>query len=345
MPEKENVNQKQGQDTSPDILDSFQAEGFPSQNGQDQGSKKAMLILANSMPWVISLLFHVGLFLVMFFLVFMIVRQPQSEDIIIPDAVMSKTPGGVMTPRPSEMKSPTKSQSRQRKQFKRTTKMTVDAGKTQKALSILSPGSSALSSSASDLGLRTSGGGTKSRFFGTGGNAHNIVYVIDFSGSMVDTFDDVRNEILKSIGRLNSKQTFHIILFTSGKPLEIPPGRLISATMENKRKAAKFLKDVTPFTRTNPIPALERAFAVLKGANKQGKLIYLLTDGMFSDSVVSEIRQLNEDKKVLINTYLYVYDPPDAPVTYIDKVKRFKSVMEQIAKENGGKYKFVEYDE
>ncbi len=319
MPEKENVN-------------------------QNQGPEKARLILANSMPWVISLLFHVGLFLVMFFLVFMVVKEQQSEDIIVPDAVMSETPGGVMNPRPVETKSPTKSQSSQRKQFKRTTKMTFDAGKTQKALSILSPGGSA-GQSASDLGMRTNvSNGTKSSFFGTGGNAHNIVYVIDRSGSMAGPpLELVVQEVLKSIGRLKPQQNFHIILFSGNKPLEKMPARLVPAKLENKRKAAMFLRDVLPAPSTNPIPALERAFEVLKETKKPGKLIYLLTDGDFApevgegpgnDKVVREIRKMNADKKVLINTFLMM-----------EKTESAIEVLTQIAKENGGRFKYVSFDD
>jgi len=45
-------------------------------------------------------------------------------------------------------------------------------------------------------------------FFGGGGKAYNIVYVIDRSGSMIDTFDAVRREMKRSIYGLEEAQNF-----------------------------------------------------------------------------------------------------------------------------------------
>ena len=66
MPDKENVNQEVRQEPPPAAPDSSQAQGHASQYDQDHGSEKSMLALNNAMPWVISLLFHIGLFMVMF---------------------------------------------------------------------------------------------------------------------------------------------------------------------------------------------------------------------------------------------------------------------------------------
>lgn len=335
MPDEENVNQETGQETTPAAQSSSHVPGQGPVHHEDHGNEKAMVILASTMPWVISLLFHIGLFLVMFFVVFMVVKQQESEDIIVPDAVMSDNPGGVMNPRQTKTRTRNKSQTK-RKKFRRKTKVSVDSGKTSKALSILSPGGSA--GSASDMGMRTSGGGTKSSFFGSGGNAHNVVYVIDRSGSMSDTFDLVRQEILRSIGRLKAKQTFHIILFSTGDDLrENKPKRLVAADIKNKRQAARFMKTISPEgSPTNPIPALRKAFNVLAGAKKRGKLIYMLTDGDFfnNDKVVREIGRINKSKKVLINTFLFCVRAESAV-----------NVLTTIARQNGGRFKFVSFDE
>ena len=180
--------------------------------------------------------------------------------------------------------------------------------------------------------------GLRSSFFGSGGNAHHVVYAIDRSGSMVETFDTVRTEMLISISRLSPKQDFHVILFAKGPPLEAAARRLSVASRMNKGAAAKFLEDVRAQGQTDAIPALKRAFAVLARADKRRgrKLIYLLTDGNFPDNaaVLAAIRKLNKDKKVSINTYLYGRRPPEA-----------EKVMRLIAKENKGRYKYVSADE
>ena len=189
---------------------------------------------------------------------------------------------------------------------------------------------------AASSGIATTGG-PRSAFFGGGANAHHIVYVIDRSGSMVETLDTVRTELLISISRLAPKQDFHLIMFAKGLPLEVPARRLMPATAENKEAAAKFLESVRAMGQSDPIPALQRAFAVLARADKRpGRLIYLLTDGNFPDNaaVLAVLRKLNGGKQVAINTYLYGRRPPEA-----------EKVMRQIAKEHGGRYRYVSADE
>ena len=293
--------------------------------------------LIKAMPWVISLLFHLGLFLTMIFVMFVILQEKQAEEIIIPDAVMSDDPGGRMTISDDYTKAEKTSSVSQKRKFIRRGKVSVDTGKTAEPLDIIGIGGGA-SADAAQMGMTTvASGGPKSSFFGSGGNAYNVVYVVDCSGSMHDMFPDVRREMLRSIGRLRKTQLFHVILFTEDEPLENRLKKLVPATRENKKEAAWFLSDVTPETRalTDPIPALNRAFDVLRGAKKRGKLIYLLTDGIFPDNegVLRTIRARNKKKRVHINTFLYGTKPPEA----VD-------VMKRIAQDNGGRYRFVPFD-
>lgn len=319
-------------------------------DADQHGSEKAMAVLAGSMPWVISLLFHLGIFLILFFVVFVTIKTVEPEELIIPDAVLSDDPGGRMSPNPTDSKTKSKSKSQQRKNVKRqTTKVSADTGKTKKAVSIIGVGgASAGSSGATGMGMQTSGGGgPSSSFFGTsGGNAYNIVYVIDGSGSMATSgaFDEVKKELLRSISRLKDVQTFHVILYTANKPEEPQSRRLVEATRENKIIAAKFLAKYSGEKGSNPIPALDRAFTVLKNAKKKGRVIYLLSDGEFggnqaaptltNEAVLRKVRALNKDKKVFMNTILFGINQPEA-------VK----VMQQLAKENRGKFRCVEYDD
>ncbi len=302
------------------------------------GGEKIMVVLAVAMPWVISLLFHLGLFLIMVFVMFVVLQEAQTEEIIVPDAVMSDDPGGQMTPSDDYTKVVKTAKVSKKRKFIRRDKLSTDAGKTTKPVDIIGLGAGG-SAGATQMGMgTTAGGGPKSKFFGSGGNAYNVVYVVDRSGSMIDTFDLVKMEMLRSIGRLRDTQMFHIILFAEGRPIENPPRKLVPATRANKKKAARFLKDVIPELQTTPVPAINRAFDVLRGARKRGRLIYLLTDGVFPDNekVLQAIRARNKGKKkrVFINTFLYGSRPPEAV-----------EVMKQIAEDNGGRYTFVAYDQ
>ena len=104
---------------------------------------------------------------------------------------------------------------------------------------------------------------------------------------------------------------------------------------------------VIPTGSTTALPALRRAFAVLKKAdtsnNRRGKLVMLLTDGQFSgigggsrykgavgnEAVIKWLRENNSQSEVHINTFLYGSDPVAV------------KVMGQIAAEHGGKLKRI----
>jgi uncharacterized protein with von Willebrand factor type A (vWA) domain len=108
-------------------------------------------------------------------------------------------------------------------------------------------------------------------------------------------------------------------------------------TDQYKIALANFLETVKAESTTNPVKAINRAFTVLSRANKkQGKIIYMLTDGAFPDNnaVISAIRERNAKGDVLIHTFLYGWKPPIA-----------EQVMKKIADENGGKYRYVSPDE
>lgn len=170
----------------------------------------------------------------------------------------------------------------------------------------------------------------RSSLLGAGGNAHHVVYVIDRSGSMIGAFEEVRREVLVSIGRLREDQDFHIMLFAQGQAIENVPGRLVPPTEANKLQAAEFLAAARAGLQSDPVPALRRAFEVLEGAGG-GKLIYLVTDGVFPDgpAVMATIHARNKNKDVHINTYFCGGDPSAA------------GLLQEIARATGGLFRRV----
>lgn len=162
-------------------------------------------------------------------------------------------------------------------------------------------------------------------FFGMplGDGARKVVFVIDRSGSMTDAMDLVKHELKRCISELGAGDAaeFHVIFYSSGPPVELPPRRLIAATERNKRLACEFIDGITARGETDPSEALESAFAV------RPDVIYLLTDGEFERSVVDLVKQLNPDKRVKVNTISFLYGP--------------HVVLKEIAKQTGGTYTFV----
>jgi hypothetical protein len=189
-----------------------------------------------------------------------------------------------------------------------------------------------------------SGGAGGGAFFGMGPGrggggslARHIVYVVDRSGSMLTTFDSVKNEMLTSIGQLDgAKQDFHVILFAEGKPQEADAKRLVPATPEYKARATEFLRQAYAKGDTNVLPALNRAFDVLEQAQTAGKVIFLLTDSAFPDNqkVIDLCKARNTKKDVHVFTFLYG-----------DRAKEAEETMKKVAQENGGKFKYVSAEE
>ena len=177
------------------------------------------------------------------------------------------------------------------------------------------------------FGIPGGGGGMgpKSPFMGVSGNAMKVVYLCDSSGSMMNKFDTLRQELRKACDSLKPVQAFDIIFFSEDKFLALDR-ELLLAVPETKRKAYDFLDKTAPHGSSDPIPGIQAAF-------KAGpQLIYILTDGDFpnNDQVIQEIRKLNKDKKVKINT-----------IAFMDRGEAYEKLLKQIADENGGLFKFV----
>lgn len=176
----------------------------------------------------------------------------------------------------------------------------------------------------SQYGL-SAGPGLGTEFFGLGGSARGVrrvVYVVDRSGSMLDTFGYVRKELIRSISALRRTQKFHVIFFNAGRPLENPPRQLVSAIQEQKNRFFQFLESVYPEGSTHPEQAMRRALAV------EPELIYFLTDGEFDPSLIEKLEDWNRDRQVKIFT-----------IAYFDRTGA--RLLEEIARRHGGEFKFV----
>lgn len=172
--------------------------------------------------------------------------------------------------------------------------------------------------------------------FGATAQANETVYVIDRSGSMLDTFDNVRAGLLQSLDRLEASQQFHLMFFGAGAPLAYPLDEPAHATDENKRQAAQFLNTIRPEGQTNPLPALNLAFDVLDKADaRQAKVMFILTDGVLpdNDKVLSLIKARNKGRAVRICTVLIGSRDVSA-----------RLLLERVAKENGGRFIAVKDD-
>ncbi|MGC9455074.1 MAG: vWA domain-containing protein [Phycisphaerae bacterium] len=298
--------------------------------------------MGRAMPFVISVLFHMGLFLVMLFVVMFAYETRIPEDVVVPYTTLSESPSRMSenTERPVE-RSEVRRPAVRRSESETPIVTGTSRGDREEQVIGLGEGADA-AGSMEGLDAVTGGGSIgETEFFGTGAMAYHIVYLIDRSGSMgvLYKFDSVRREMVRSLSKLRPAQDFHIVLFSHGDPVEVPEERLASATMDNKRRAAEALIQVVPETTggqlTDPRRGLDRAFSVLRAAgDDRSKLIMFLTDGVFegttNEAVIEAINELNHDGVIRINTFLYGSEDSEAV-----------RVMQQIAEENNGKYQYV----
>lgn len=138
------------------------------------------------------------------------------------------------------------------------------------------------------------------------------------------------DQIRLSLETLVTKQNFNVIFF-SGPEMAFE-GDLMPATSRFKQQASDFLDTVGMSGETNPIPALEAAYAM------NPDMIFFLTDGAFNgevsyDDVLGTVRRLQRESttKPMVTTF-----------QFIDRDDKAEEVMQQIADETGGNYKYVD---
>ncbi|MSQ90168.1 MAG: VWA domain-containing protein, partial [Phycisphaerales bacterium] len=181
-------------------------------------------------------------------------------------------------------------------------------------------------------GVGGSGGSGGTGFMGIETDAKRIVYLLDFSNSMFGgngnpKIDHMLFELKKSVNRLPSDHSFYVIFFDN-EELPMPPDAMVLASKSNKSTyfAWADTESVGPSSRggTDPSGALDIALSRLKP-----DAIFLLTDGGFdADRSFQVINTKNADHRVEINT-----------IGFHDRSN--EAVMQQIATENHGEYRYI----
>ncbi|HZN33581.1 MAG TPA: GYF domain-containing protein [Pirellulaceae bacterium] len=192
-------------------------------------------------------------------------------------------------------------------------------------------GSAAGSGDGSFLGGGGGGGSDGTEFLGLKARGNKIVYIIDCSGSMAgQKLANAKQELIDSIKRLRPQQSAYVFFFASGSyPMFGPDGpvetKLLKCTPANVQKMEQWINNFNEGGGTNPRESL------LAAVDLRPDVIFFLTDGGFHPGVADEVRTKNhggEAKVASINTICFT-DRSGEPV------------MQKIANENKGDYKFV----
>ena len=176
-------------------------------------------------------------------------------------------------------------------------------------------------------------------FFGSKAVGNRFVYIIDASPSMRRdrAFDAAKEEILRSLRSMQSKQRFALLFFGGQvETLELEPGQKIdqpvSATPENIEKSVQWLRKIT--IQKDGKPPIE---AVKSALELQPDGIFLLFDGDTKlDNWTQVVRKLNTSQGLLSDGGTQV------PIHVIHFFRdEFQRSMQLLAHENGGTYRFV----
>lgn len=320
-------------------------------------------------PWLTSFAFHVGV-IVLAYLVYKTVETVRhayrQEQILIPDTNLVDAADAGGMPNPGLDDDPTRAAAQGAddsmrdnndwaKRKSETLAATLAEGSAERQRDVTPIGAAQASSSDVLTGLKQpglgaggslapfgpagGGGGQGKGLFGLpGGNIRKIAYVCDASGSMAGTLQTLLNfELREAIAKLRTNvQSFNVVMFQNGEPATIRRGTLLIATERNKQFAYDFLNRYEVRGSTDPLPALREAFAM------RPELVFLLTDGAFDEpeKVVAELDKLNVNRKVRVNTILFVATDPDNPAAR-PIVEEAERTMKQLAKDHGGTYRLV----
>ncbi len=295
--------------------------------------------LTTLLPWTVSFLLHAALVLLALFVVWSTVLQQDDEQIIIPTARLSATPGAPLQIKPTP-----------RLKADPVARRTVSPMRNKIPVQMLTrPRSDAAlvgvmgsSGDANPFEATIAGGGElRAQFLGSGGNARRIVFVIDASGSLIDTFPFVIRELKRSITQLSERQQFTVIFFQGDKVIEVPPPGIDAkrATARIKQRVIDWLAqdryNVTPQGTSNPVKALRQAFSY------RPQLVFLLSDAITGQGqyeidqrqLLDEIERANRSG-TKINTLQFLQEDPLVKAG-------LRGTMKLIAENSGGVYKYV----
>lgn len=305
----------------------------PAQEPEHEEHASAMWIV---LPWMTSLLLHVAVIVLGTVLVWSYLVIEEELEAVVPTAKLSEQVGGALSE--SEQMELEAAQD-----VREVESEEVDSEDAEEELELTDESEMELvgvsggggGGKLAPFGTTTGGGGEMgAEFYGTGGNARRIAYIIDASGSMIDTMPFVIEELKRSINDLSEEQEFTVVFYQTDRAIEVPPEGWKEATDTMKRRVANWVTpgegNITPRGQTNPRPALQLVLRY------DPQLIFLLSDNVTGtgryeidrSELLSMIDRSSRGEQLAINTIQFMY--PDSLDT-----------LEQIADDHGGVFRFI----
>jgi hypothetical protein len=316
----------------------------PTADRDPEEEEEASAMVADLLPWTISILFHAGLVLLASFIIWT-TQAAEEEKKIIPSTQLGETPNAQLETTSTETETQSSKAQAESSESSADLQSTVDTSS-----SLIAANSASGSTSPFGSGAGESGG---TGFMGqkVGGNVEKLVFLIDASGSLIDSLPYVIRELKTTIQELSPQQKFTVIFFRGenlfDQPvLEVPvPERgLKEASSRTKELVNEWITlsngNIVPGGEAPPIAAIRQALRY------RPELLVLLSGDIIGTGIhqidqkklLEEIKQINT-ANTKINTIQFLYPDPLA------SVPGMKGTMKLIAEQSGGRYKFVDEDE
>lgn len=317
----------------------------PESPGEDEKAsvgEEANQVFMAMLPWGVALLFHAGLILIAAFVAWSTITASDDDETVIPAMRFNEEVSEPLEDDAEERLDETRTEREVTQQETEETRQSnLDATvETESTLVGLEGGADA----SPFRTTRTSGDQFQTEMFGVEGNARRLVFCIDASGSLIDTFPYIIDELIQSIRQLSEQQEFTVIFFQGDQIIESPPPGLKSASSDNKERVINW---INPSGERNVIPGgrSDASQAIRAAMRYRPDLVYLLSDnitgaGQFETSQAALLREIDQANvaDTAINTIQFVY--PDPLVDH-----GFTGTMELIAKRSGGLYRFISAEE
>jgi hypothetical protein len=300
---------------------------------------KGLLIAA--LPWSISVLVHGSLVVVAVCVVWSTVRQPDSNELIVPLVRLGAEP----TMEPLRMKSV---EALKIPQEAKKSQAEEAARKPEELVALSEPAPTLVAGQEMPDSLifdSSRDEAYKATFFGATGNARRLVFIVDASGSLIDTLPFVLAELQKSISQLRGEQLFTVLFFQGDEVIEAPigPVGLKQADVQTRQRMIDWLDPkqhhVEAQGTSNPLAAVRHAMQL------RPQLIFLLSDNITGrgrhriepEELLKALDDLN-GSRTKINTIQFLYHDPKPD-------RQGKGTLQLIAERSGGVYKFVDAHE
>ena len=158
-------------------------------------------------------------------------------------------------------------------------------------------------------------------FFGISAKGSKFIYLVDRSGSMSNgPLGAAKDELIRSIRSLRPEMKFNVFFYNESSVSFSK--KLLAADPANKKNLESWCKEIQSDGGTDPTEAIKKAFAL------EPDCIWILSDGAFDESILDLIASINKNKDIKINTIAFMNEAGC-------------ELLERIAKDNNGKYRFI----